>query len=652
MPEFRALLASGGEMGERIRAFDWAATPLGHARDWPQSLRSALSICLNSSFPTAIYWGRDLRLFYNDAWAPIPGPRHPDALGRPAREVWPDIWHVIEPQFRSVLEGGKGFATLDQMLPMQRFGRLEETYWDYSFTPIAGEDGNAAGILNQGQETTDRVFAQRRNALLVELNDRLRQLDSTGEIIATATGLVGRSLGIGRVGYGEIDQMLDSIRIERCWTDDGMADIAGILKVGDFGDELHAALSMGEAFRVDDSDEDPRLTPEIRARYAAIDVRAGLVMPIIKHGHYVAALFAHDDEPHYWNAHHELLLRQVAERIWREVARVRAETALRDSEERHRLIFEQAHDIIFTADLDQVITSANPASAQALDTTAEALVGRSIGEFVSAEDFARTGEMLRRKLANGGTTQYEVDILSLTGRSLRWEVKSTLAIGGDGYATGLHAIARDVTERRAFEERQRLLINELNHRVKNTLALVQGLALQSFKGDRDPAEAQAAFGARLATLAAAHDLLTREKWEGATLAELVTDATRPYAEPAGRIIRGGPNVVLTPKAAVSLVLALHELATNAAKYGSLSTPEGTVEIDWRAGKDRLRLEWRERGGPAVTRPERRGFGLRMIERALANDLTGTVGMDFAPTGLVCTIDAPVPVRPHASAEAL
>jgi PAS domain S-box-containing protein len=127
---------------------------------WPQSLRSALSICLHSSFPTAIYWGPDLRLLYNDAWAAVPGDRHPWALGRPAREVWPGIWDVIELQFRKVLTG-EGFTAFDQMLAMERGGAIAETYWNYCFTPIRGETGAVAGIFNQGHETTERVMRAR-----------------------------------------------------------------------------------------------------------------------------------------------------------------------------------------------------------------------------------------------------------------------------------------------------------------------------------------------------------------------------------------------------------------------------------------------------------------------------------------------------------
>ena len=119
-----SFLEDGGRLGQLIRSHDWTSSPIGSPRDWPQSLRSALSICLNSSFPTAIYWGPDLCLLYNDAWSDIPGERHPWALGRPGREVWSDIWDVVGPQLAEVLASGTGFSTFDQMLPLNRRGRV------------------------------------------------------------------------------------------------------------------------------------------------------------------------------------------------------------------------------------------------------------------------------------------------------------------------------------------------------------------------------------------------------------------------------------------------------------------------------------------------------------------------------------------------
>jgi PAS domain S-box-containing protein len=163
-------------MGERIRGFDWASHPLGEPQHWPPALRMAISLCLDSSFPTAIYWGPEGYLLYNDAWAPIPADKHPWALGRTAREVWPDIWDIIGPQLARVLETGEGLALYEQMLPMERGGTVRETWWNYSFTAIRDADNGIAGIFNQGNDITELVRGRReRQAELQRWRELFRQ---------------------------------------------------------------------------------------------------------------------------------------------------------------------------------------------------------------------------------------------------------------------------------------------------------------------------------------------------------------------------------------------------------------------------------------------------------------------------------------------
>jgi len=160
---------TGSEMGERIREFDWSQTALGPLEQWPTTLLSTLGICLTARFPLATYWGPQGRLLYNDAWRPILGDKHPWALGRPAEEVWPEIWDRLQPLFHTVLNEGQATWRSDELLPMQRFGYTEECYFDYSFNPIRGESGQVEGILNIVQETTYRVLNDRRATLLREL---------------------------------------------------------------------------------------------------------------------------------------------------------------------------------------------------------------------------------------------------------------------------------------------------------------------------------------------------------------------------------------------------------------------------------------------------------------------------------------------------
>ncbi|WP_158266538.1 PAS domain-containing sensor histidine kinase [Allosphingosinicella deserti] len=225
--------------------------------------------------------------------------------------------------------------------------------------------------------------------------------------------------------------------------------------------------------------------------------------------------------------------------------------------------------------------------------------------------------------------------------AIRWiEGSGRFLYGDDGTPLRMVGTNMDVTERRRAEDHQRLLVNELNHRVKNTLAIVQGIAHQSFRGPAVPAEIRSAFDGRLAALSAAHNLLTRESWEAASIAQVVADAVAPLQ--SGRVETSGPDLRLPAKTAVALALALHELCTNAAKYGALSSPDGTVAVEWVVAGEMLRFSWRESGGPRVVTPTRRGFGTRMIERALAAEFGGTATIAFPPEGVICTLEARLP----------
>jgi PAS domain S-box-containing protein len=262
-----------------------------------------------------------------------------------------------------------------------------------------------------------------------------------------------------------------------------------------------------------------------------------------------------------------------------ELALARSGAALRESEERYRRFFEQTSDLILTADLNQVINDCNPSAASAVGLTREAAIGRKISDFISAEDFEETSRMLRRKLERGGTTRYDVRVRSSSGEWLNWEINSGLTYDGDGVPVGLHVVGRDVTDRKRAEEHQTLLINELNHRVKNTLAIVQSITHQTLRSGAGPDRLRDDLEGRLAALAAAHDVLTREHWASASLREIIGDAVAPFGG-ENRFTIGGPELRLDPRTAVSFALAMHELATNAVKYGALQGENGRVSVTW------------------------------------------------------------------------
>lgn len=218
----------------------------------------------------------------------------------------------------------------------------------------------------------------------------------------------------------------------------------------------------------------------------------------------------------------------------------------------------------------------------------------------------------------------------------------------NGEITGVFVQGHDVTDQRRAEDHQRLLIHELNHRVKNTLSIVQALAMQSFNDRSEPAEARQTFDARLNALSAAHNLLVTQNWERAGLLDTIKASIEATAGAnINRVTLHGPDILIAPQTAVSLAMAIHELCTNAIKYGALSNGTGTVDVNWTAspgadGVIDLTIDWTEAGGPPVVAPSRRGFGTRLIERGLSAELRSNVTLDFVPAGLKCTIMAKLP----------
>jgi two-component sensor histidine kinase len=201
----------------------------------------------------------------------------------------------------------------------------------------------------------------------------------------------------------------------------------------------------------------------------------------------------------------------------------------------------------------------------------------------------------------------------------------------------LHAAMADMMQMREHEARQKLLLDELNHRVKNTLISVQSIAAQTIRGSGSMAEFQDTFGQRLQALSRTHDLLVESSWEHALLHQLIARNLEPYGKP---FTVDGPDLRLHPNFAVTLGMALHELATNALKHGAWSGA-GRVRIELGVEAETVRIAWREEGGPAVRAPGREGFGSRLLQRGVASQLGGAVELDYRPEGLVCTIRAPL-----------
>ena len=330
-----------------------------------------------------------------------------------------------------------------------------------------------------------------------------------------------------------------------------------------------------------------------------------------------------------------------------------------DITERHQAEFELARlasivassdDAIISKTLDGQITSWNTAATRIFGYEAEEMIGQSITRLIPPELQEKEKQMLTRIKQGERIDHYETVRVAKDGRQV--DVSLTISPLRDklGNLIGASKISRDITERKRADKLQRLLMDELNHRVKNTLAIVQAIANQTLRHAKNPANFVSGFSGRVQALARAQDLLMRTKMQCADVLDLVHDQVLLGAENDNRISFSGPTLIIDAQAAVHLALVLHELATNARKYGALSVANGRLSVQWELqtnGGRNLVLEWRESGGPKVSAPKERGFGSTLIEQTLTAH-GGEVSMHYLTEGVTGRITMPLAehVRPR------
>nr|WP_245304057.1 PAS domain S-box protein [Agrobacterium bohemicum] len=309
--------------------------------------------------------------------------------------------------------------------------------------------------------------------------------------------------------------------------------------------------------------------------------------------------------------------------------------------ERLAAIVSSSEAAILGTDLDMMVTDWNTGAEKLYGFSSEEIVGRSITLLVPDDRVEEEARIIARIKAGERVETHETVRRHRSGRLLDVSLTVSPIYDADGRIVGASKIARDITARKEAERVQELLIGELNHRVKNVLATVAAIARQTFTGAQDIETARTAFDARLQSLARAHDLLTRGSWEAASLRTAVSEALSPY--PPEQFDVSGPEVNISPKAVVGLALILHELSTNAAKYGALGVSSGRVTVSWDVSSSdaQLSISWKETGGPQVTPPSRKGFGSRLIEALSSGQLGGYVELNYDVCGVHCIISAPL-----------
>lgn len=619
--------------------------PLSPAAPWPPTLRMAADIVLAMRFPACLVWGRDLACLPNEAFQTVLG-AGTEALGRPLDEMLGEAWERIAPLARRALAGEAALAE-DVPLMLRRDGTRQEAFFALCCSPIRDETGAVAGFLNTMVETTAKVLAERRQAFLLQLEERLRGLQDPQDAAFAAAEALGRHLGAARAGHGEVDAAGATVRVERDWTDGRAASLAGEARILDaFGPALIAELRAGRTLVVEDCLTDSRSAGEAHAvTWASIGVRSLIVVPLVRGGRLTAVLYLHEASPRRWQEPEIRLAEEVAHRSWSAVERARAENALREAELRYRTLFDAAPFGVLVLDpVTHAILDVNEHACSELGYTREEMLRLSIRDIDTLGDSDALRRRGREHALRPGTQEFEAQHRRRNGeiRDMLVRVQG-VRLGGQDVSYGAHF---DITDRKRAEARQALLMRELDHRARNILAVVQATLRLTAKAD--PQALITAVEGRVQALARAHTLLAEGRWEGADFQTILRGELDPFL--AGqRAELSGPPVVLNAAQAQALAMAVHELATNAAKHGALSAATGRVNVSWEVREQVqhpiLRLLWKERGGPPIAgTPVRRGFGSRLLDGTIRGQLGGSLCLHWDTGGLTCEIEVPLQER--------
>jgi len=534
-----------------------------------------------------------------------------------------------------------------------RIEGLEAGADDYLTKPFAARELLARIATNLKLASLRRRYEQliesdvRAMSRLQEIGNRCVRAgenfdECLAEILDAAIDLAGADKGNIQLA----DPHEGSLRIAaQRGFDDHFLSFFATVKSGE-ASSCGAALASAERIVVEDVTSSPVFQGDpARDVLLRSGVRAVISTPLTSStGAVLGMISTHFSEPHR-PGHRELsfidlLARQTADYLERR----QADAALRSSESQLRAYVAASFDVVYRMSPDWSVMRYLDGKEFMADTLEPSEAW--LHKYIHPDEQPRVLKAIKDAIRTKNSFELEHRVLRADG-STGWTFSRAIPLmDPEGAITEWLGAATDITLRKQHEEHQRLLIDELNHRVKNTLATIQSLAMQTFRDTDNVERAREQFVVRLLALAKTHDILTRENWRGAPLSEIVDGAIAAYRSISrDRFELEGPQLSLVAKQALALSMALHELCTNAVKYGALSNDTGRVHIRWSIsglnGSRLLKMEWMETGGPAVARPGRRGFGSRLIERGLSRDLRGNARLEFKSTGLRCLIEAPL-----------
>ena len=527
-------------MGALIRDFDWSATSLGPIDRWPSELKSTVSIMLPSKAQIVLFWGPEYVTLYNDAYVPTIGDKHPKALGRPARESWSELWSDLEPMLARVLETGETVEARDRAFHIERRGYLETVYFDISYSPVHSDDCVVCGVLCIVNETTDRILTERE---LTQSQERL-------SYALSAAGMVGTfdtDLVTGKV-YADA-RFAEMYSVDPATAESGMP-LAAYMEnihpddVGWVGEAIQDAVKTGRKCVLE---------------YRVVG-KNGTVRWVEVHGQ---CLFDDTGKPQRMPG--------LAVDITK---RKRAEMAVGSL----AAIVSSSDDAIIGVDTKGIITSWNGGAEALYGYGSDEVIGRSVTMLLPDDRSYEEQKILAQVGRGEHVDPYETIRRRKDGSNVDVSLSVSPVRDAEGRIVGASKIARDITSRKESDRLRRTLMNEMRHRLQNTLATVIAIARQTFRDLEGARAATQTFEERLQALSKGHSLLTREDWDSVKIIDVVAQSIAAHG--GERFEIGGPDLRLTPTSALGLTLVLHELSTNAAKYGALSDPSGRVMIHW------------------------------------------------------------------------
>lgn len=433
-----------------IRNTDWSDTPLGSMDSWPPALSTMVSFMLDANVPVWLAWGPELTFLFNDAYRPLLGDK-PHALGKPLKSVWGEIWDVVGPLIEQTLAGESVYIE-NALLRVERGHGVEDAWFSFSYTPLR-QDGAIAGLICSVWETTGQVLARQAQDFLSQLEEELRVLSDSAEIIQRSQRRLGEHLKANRVGYGSVDVTERFFITDNNWTDGQVDNFNGTHDLAAFGPEIHGALKRGEPLTVDDVNADLRIEEGGQAAFAYLQTRAALTASLVKNGRMIAAFYVHCRDSRKWTSADTHLVQDVAERTWSALERAQAQHALqranRELAQRveittrdHDRLWRISQELMLVADHSGRITSVNPSARRILGLEPDAMAGRLLTDFIHPDDIDSTGQEIE-KLAQGHTTlAFENRYRHADGsyRTLNWTAVP--------FEAHIHAVGRDVTAER------------------------------------------------------------------------------------------------------------------------------------------------------------------------------------------------------------